>query len=90
MSEDKTYLFEVPEDVNPEELHREHMMRLAEELGILINPDYYNALNRVDQPNDMSEHEYIDLRDKWNKIKSENSLLCFMRKNFTEINYVKI
>ena len=90
MSEDKTYLFEVPDAVNTDAMYKNRMLRLAEELGILINPDYYNALNRVDQPNDMSEHKYIDLRDKWNKIKSENSLLDFMRKNFTEINYVRM
>ena len=90
MSEDKIYIFEVPEDANPELMYHNHMMKLAEELGIIINPNYYNAMGHVSHHKELSTWKYIDITTKWKRIKEENTLLDFMRKNFTEINYARL
>lgn len=89
MSEDKTYLFEV-DAVNPEELYRKHMLRLAEEIGVVIDPETYVMYDKNPYHNNLSDEDYWHLTGKWIIKRTQNTLLDFMRSNFTEINYVRL
>jgi hypothetical protein len=60
-------LWEVEQD-NVEELYKEFMISKASNLGVVINPHWFNIMNHSDHHSHLKIDEYKILEKKWNKI----------------------
>lgn len=83
-------LFEVPDGYDVEKEYKKKMLSLAESLGLVINPHWYNLMNRENHHPQMSAVEYTKACKLWNRMLKESSMCNFLSVVGVEIGFKEV
>ena len=81
------HVFEVPNGIDVVKEYRDHILEVAKTMSVVVNPHWFNLMNHEDHHPHLSESEYLELSEAWEKTLKVESKFSFLKSLGQELEF---